>query len=1230
MDKNEHNMKNQDIQESTASQPAFSAAQTSDEDTSPLPSIFQGKAIAWIVLLASLVVTFFSWYIARSAVMQSANEHFVFRSQTIEMALRDRLHTCAFLLQSGAGLFAGSEEVTRAKWRTYVTALQIDKHYQGVQGLGFSRRILAAEKSTHIRQIRDEGFPEYEIRPDGERPEYTSIIFLEPFDWRNQRAFGYDMFSEATRREAMMMARDTGLPALSGKVTLLQETEKDVQAGFLMYLPVYRNGEVADTPEQRREALMGYVYSPFRMNDLMQGLLIDKREYVDLQIFDGGEPLQEALLYPSGDMESNLSHPGHAHFATYQSILEYAGRRWLLVFKSSPYFEETIDAGKVNSILLLGTAISLLLFYVLLPLTRSRNQALSLANMTEDLEKANFGLKREIEERKQAAQDLEEAELRFKAVFNATIDGILVADAQTRKFVMGNSAICDMLGYQLEELSCLGIEDIHPAAAFPEVLQQVERQAKGEIHLAPDLPVQRKDGSVFYADVNTTTMVLAGRPILVGVFHDVTERKQIEEKIRQLNDELEDRVQARTQQLEESQALLSTVFDSVKDGIVLMDTETRQFCMSNASLQRMLNYTPDEILGLGVEDILPREEMDNINRQIEQNIKGEISYVPDTPVKRKDGSIFYADINGRVMMVKKTSFLLAVFTDITERKQAEQELREGEENFRQLFEGSRDALMVARPPSWHFTEVNQAALKLFGATSKADFTALGPWDISPERQPDGRSSKEKAQELGMITLREGSLLFEWELRRLNGETFTASVMGTRMGPKGQTFLQATIRDISKEKQTELELLESEKKYRQLFESSRDALMVLKSPSWRFTDVNQATLQMFGATSKADFTALGPWDISTERQPDGSSSAEAAQKLIATAMREGYSFFEWEHQRLNGEPFPSDVFLTRIETGQASVLATVRDITERKQAEEQQRQALLYARSLIEADMDPLVTINMEGRIMDVNEAAIQMTGVQRELLIGSDFSIYFTEPDRALAGYQEAFAKGSVRDYPLTMKHASGALTKVLYNASVYRNEKGEMAGVLAVARDISERLRAELAEEEARRDGLTELYNHRTFHALLKDEIFRTQRFQHQLSLLMLDIDYFKQVNDTYGHQAGDTILKGISELLVKQARSIDRVCRYGGEEITLILPETVATLAMKIAERLRASVELQSFDIGDGKTIKISVSIGVATYPQQANSLEALVKAADLALYAAKQGGRNRVCRYETEMEV
>ena len=416
LEKNEQKMKKENIQGSTGSASGFSATQTSEGGTSPLRSVFLGKWMAWIVLLVSLAVTFFAWHVARGVVLERTNDRFVFRAQAIEAALRERLHASAFLLQSGAGLFAGSKEVTRAKWRTYITALQIDKYYPGVQGVGFSERILPSEKKAHIRQIREEGFPNYDIHPDGERPEYTSIIFLEPFDWRNQRAFGYDMFSEPMRKKAMVMARDTGSAALSGKITLLQETEKDVQAGFLMYLPVYRKGEEPETPEQRVEALTGYVYSPFRMNDFMQGLLIEKREHVELQIFDGDEPLKEALLYPSENIESRLSHSGHVHFFTYQSILEYAGRRWLLVFNSSPHFEETIDTGQVNSIMLLGIIISLLLFSVVLSLTKSHDQALSLANMTLDLKKANLGLSRELVERKHAEEKLQlySAELKKK------------------------------------------------------------------------------------------------------------------------------------------------------------------------------------------------------------------------------------------------------------------------------------------------------------------------------------------------------------------------------------------------------------------------------------------------------------------------------------------------------------------------------------------------------------------------------------------------------------------------------------------------------------------------------------------------------------------------------------------------------------------------------------------------------------------------------------------------
>jgi diguanylate cyclase (GGDEF)-like protein len=163
-----------------------------------------------------------------------------------------------------------------------------------------------------------------------------------------------------------------------------------------------------------------------------------------------------------------------------------------------------------------------------------------------------------------------------------------------------------------------------------------------------------------------------------------------------------------------------------------------------------------------------------------------------------------------------------------------------------------------------------------------------------------------------------------------------------------------------------------------------------------------------------------------------------------------------------------------------------------------------------------------------------------------------------------------------------------------------------------------------ATRDGLTGLFNHITFYIMLEDEVARSQRTSAPVSLLILDLDHFKRINTEFGRIAGDTALKEFGRVIHREARSIDKVCRYGGEEIAVILPETDTAGAMLAAERMRSSMAEHLFKIDAGPNQTITISIGVTVFPEHASTAQELVNATDRALNIAKERGRNQVYRY------
>jgi CHASE1-domain containing sensor protein len=246
---------------------------------------------AWLLLFAGCILSLALAGWQKTAIDRRETHDFARVCAQIALKIEEHLNAYALVLRSGAGLFAGSETVSREEWRRFVRQLGPAQTMPEVTGVGFALAIPRERLAAHVAGMRAAGFPAYRVWPEGERDTYTSIVYLEPFSGRNLRAFGYDMYSEPVRRAAMARARDTGDVALSDKVKLVQETATDIQAGVLMYAPVYRQGLPSDTVAQRRAALLGWVYSPYRMNDLLSGILTPWQGQlgsdIHLSIYDG-------------------------------------------------------------------------------------------------------------------------------------------------------------------------------------------------------------------------------------------------------------------------------------------------------------------------------------------------------------------------------------------------------------------------------------------------------------------------------------------------------------------------------------------------------------------------------------------------------------------------------------------------------------------------------------------------------------------------------------------------------------------------------------------------------------------------------------------------------------------------------------------------------------------------------------------------------------------------------
>jgi len=300
------------------------------------------RFLPWLILAIGLLITYTLQNIAHQSNFKNVHERFDFRANEIVGNIKSRIESYQAVLLGTKGLFLSSQYVGRSEFHQYIEQLNLAQNYPGIQGVGFSLMVKPEVLQAHIKTIRSEGFPAYVIRPEGNRSIYTSIIYLEPFDWRNQRAFGYEMFSEPVRRAAMQHARDENKTISSGMVTLVQETDKNKQRGFLMYLPVYDHTKPHDTQAERRENILGWVYAPFRMHDLMRGIIGphfgEKGSMISFDIYDGDTASSTNLIYDF-KKHTGIHPPKHkAVFSTLKQI-DIGGHSWTIAIQSLPNLE---------------------------------------------------------------------------------------------------------------------------------------------------------------------------------------------------------------------------------------------------------------------------------------------------------------------------------------------------------------------------------------------------------------------------------------------------------------------------------------------------------------------------------------------------------------------------------------------------------------------------------------------------------------------------------------------------------------------------------------------------------------------------------------------------------------------------------------------------------------------------------------------------------------------------
>jgi len=1228
---------------------------------SKLSTVLSHGATAMVVLVSGVVLSVAAAYWTAHQVEREARQKFDYEVENARDEIESRIQSYSDVLLGTRGLFLSSDSVRRDEFRDYIESLDLNRRYPGIQVIHYGRYLPAAQKAAFETAVRKDtsvdprGYPDFAIKPPGDRLDYVVVEYVEPFAG-NEMALGLDLGGDKVRLAALSRARDSGQLTASGPIALALDPRR--HPGFAVRMPVYRKGAPVGTEAERREAFTGMVSASFIVIDLMRGVLREQSlKKIHLRIHDAGflnaeggvqQPTPENLMFDSNRLLATPPPPSlEGKFAgfTAESTLDVGGRRWNLYFDAREAFVNPADRALPWIALLVGLTITLLVSGLIRSLATTGGRALALAaRITDDLRHSEANLAAA----QRATQEL--IEVLPNPIFFKGTDG---------RYLGVNRAWEKFFGVTRENFIGKTVYELYPDApdvadrlqAMDEVLWKNPGTQVYETSITtPD--VMRHDTIYYKATYTGADGSVAG---LIGTIIDITDRKQAEAAVK------------------ESEERFRATFDQAAVGIVHTSLDGH-YLKVNTKFCEILGYTEDELLGRAAIDFTHPDDQAGgeghrrllWERKLDK-FSGEKRYV------RKDGSVIWT--NRTVSLARdpdgQPMYFIRVIEDITDRKEAE-------ERYRATFDNAPVGIMHTTVENYGILRANRKLCEMLGYTHD-ELLHMTSTEIV---HPDYRFTDQPKYKSQLMKDEVPAFSSERKFLRKDGTSIwvnrTVSLVHDAAGQP--LYFIRIIEDITERKAAEKALRDSESRYRSVIAVMAEGVF-LRDNEGRIVDCNASAERIIGRSfeqMRGNFYFDPSWQAIREdgsKFPDEERPANAVlrsgqpQSSVVMGMRKPDGTVLW--LATNAQPL-----FEGSETAPAGVVSTISDITQRKQAEMRQIMEHKVTRLLSEA-------ISLEESLAGILQTIGETLGCacgscwlwddeKQERVCAESWGVRSPEIAEFLAlnsrPRQRRRAPGGLRNrvwddgepvwipdviQDTTFQRAPQAAKAGLHGAFAFPLRFGdEILGVMeffsrytrptdevlllssrSIGSQVGQFLARRKAEERVLRlahfDDLTGLPNRSTFNQRLHHALAQAQRHTKPLAVLFIDLDRFKIINDTLGHDAGDRVLRQVARRFGECLRESDTVARLGGDEFVVLIEELpdpvhVTAIAQKILAAVAAPFVLEA------QEFQITASIGISTYPDDSVDMQNLLKNADIAMYRAKEQGKNNYQFYSAQMNV